>query len=525
MASTYLPPSRWASHSTTHLHSRGLGVLRGRFRQEGERVVRQPARHDQRRATPAGRCCAARARSTSRTPRARPSIGRHSMSAAARRNHVTGSVSLRPSALAVDFVHAPHQRHGRRRCRGQALVAFNRAGKQRRNAIGLATQRVLEQHLLPAHALTNVGLGAIQSECEHDVVDRRGRLRRLRRDAPHFSAHQRARQLPCHRVQATRVCRGVLPFGERHGGVPHVFAARALRDAHVDERLVPLLAHFSFGKVAQAAVTRGEGVTEMSDAAACEHGREVALDRFRTALPRHIVRKNGKRTNANRHRTRPRGLAHRPRKAPSSTMKATMGRAMFFTRCSPGRRTRCRDFRAPGRVRLARQMPPAGASGSSRAATLTPSPKMSSPSAITSPRLIPMRSSSRSSAGNEALRAASARWIAMAQRSDASALPNSARKPSPVVLTMRPPVPAIAGSTTSPRIARSRARVPRHRVRSARCSRRRRRPGRQTDGASQRDRVARAEIDTVVIRLPRARRQATRIRRAARASRRASRRD
>ena len=43
------------------------------------------------------------------------------------------------------------------------------------------------------------------------------------------------------------------------------------------------------------------------------------------------------------------------------------------------------------------QMPPGSASASSRAATLTPSPKMSSPSAMTSPTLTPMRNLMRRS--------------------------------------------------------------------------------------------------------------------------------
>jgi len=42
---------------------------------------------------------------------------------------------------------------------------------------------------------------------------------------------------------------------------------------------------------------------------------------------------------------------------------------------------------------------PGSASASSRAAMLTPSPKMSAPSTITSPRLTPIRSSRRRSGG------------------------------------------------------------------------------------------------------------------------------
>ena len=45
------------------------------------------------------------------------------------------------------------------------------------------------------------------------------------------------------------------------------------------------------------------------------------------------------------------------------------------------------------------QIPPGSASPSSRAATLTPSPKMSASSEMMSPRLIPIRNSMRRSAG------------------------------------------------------------------------------------------------------------------------------
>src|SRR5215472_15099817 len=48
---------------------------------------------------------------------------------------------------------------------------------------------------------------------------------------------------------------------------------------------------------------------------------------------------------------------------------------------------------------------PGWASASSRAAMLTPSPKMLSPSTITSPRLTPMRSSRRRSGGSGSLTA------------------------------------------------------------------------------------------------------------------------
>ena len=49
-------------------------------------------------------------------------------------------------------------------------------------------------------------------------------------------------------------------------------------------------------------------------------------------------------------------------------------------------------------------MPPGGAMPSSRAATFTPSPKMSSPSTMTSPTLTPTRNSMRRLSGTSALR-------------------------------------------------------------------------------------------------------------------------
>jgi hypothetical protein len=53
-----------------------------------------------------------------------------------------------------------------------------------------------------------------------------------------------------------------------------------------------------------------------------------------------------------------------------------------------------------------RDVDPAGLGERLRAATFTPSPKMSSSSAITSPRLIPTRNSIRSSGGVVAFRSA-----------------------------------------------------------------------------------------------------------------------
>jgi hypothetical protein len=238
------------------------------------------------------------------------------MSAAARRSHVTGNVSLRRSALAVDSFIAPYQ--GRAvgvDVVGQAFVEGYRKAEQRLDAIGLATQRVLEQKLLPANALANVGLGAIEGECKHDVVDRGGHLRWLCRNTTHFGAHQRARQLPRHGMQTACVLGGVVLARQRYRTVPNLFAAHAIRDEHVHDRLVALLAYFSVCEIAQAALMRGRGRHRNERPAARQHGPEVALDRFRTTPYGRIVRQHGKGPNADRHRARLRGPAHRPRTA------------------------------------------------------------------------------------------------------------------------------------------------------------------------------------------------------------------
>src|SRR5436305_519842 len=59
-------------------------------------------------------------------------------------------------------------------------------------------------------------------------------------------------------------------------------------------------------------------------------------------------------------------------------------------------------------------MPPGSASISRRAATLTPSPKISFSSTITSPRLMPMRNCIHRAGETSALRRAIPRWISAA---------------------------------------------------------------------------------------------------------------
>ena len=105
-------------------------------------------------------------------------------------------------------------------------------------------------------------------------------------------------------------------------------------------------------------------------------------------------------------------------------------------------------------------MPPGSASSCRRAATFTPSPKMSSSSLITSPRLMPMRKWISGSAATSLLRAAMRRWISAAHATASATLGNSTSMPSPAVLIRRPLFWAIAGSISSRRWALRRASVP-----------------------------------------------------------------
>ena len=106
------------------------------------------------------------------------------------------------------------------------------------------------------------------------------------------------------------------------------------------------------------------------------------------------------------------------------------------------------------------QIPPGSAKASSRAATLTPSPKMSPSSMMMSPRLMPIRNSMRRSAGTPVFRSSISRCTSTAQRTASTTLANSTSMPSPVVLTMRPRCSLILGSTTSRRSAFNAASVP-----------------------------------------------------------------
>ena len=91
---------------------------------------------------------------------------------------------------------------------------------------------------------------------------------------------------------------------------------------------------------------------------------------------------------------------------------------MFLSSARRGRRkARSSLPTASSCTRAETQMPPGSASASRRAAILTPSPKISPSSTMTSPRLIPMRNSMRSSGGpRRVARSACRAWISTAQR-------------------------------------------------------------------------------------------------------------
>src|SRR5258708_2366450 len=105
-------------------------------------------------------------------------------------------------------------------------------------------------------------------------------------------------------------------------------------------------------------------------------------------------------------------------------------------------------------------MPPGSAMPSRRTATFTPSPKMSAPSMMTSPTLMPIRKSILLSRGIPALRSAMPRWTSMAQRTASTTLLNSANIPSPVFLTTCPRCSLILGSTRTRRCSFNRTCVP-----------------------------------------------------------------
>src|SRR5260370_20366110 len=124
---------------------------------------------------------------------------------------------------------------------------------------------------------------------------------------------------------------------------------------------------------------------------------------------------------------------------PGRTRYTRSGRAMFWTRCSPASsKAKSSLSRTWSRTTRLTQIPPGAARASSRAATLTPSPWISRPSLIMSPRLIPIRKSMRRSGGTPAFRSAISRCTSTAHRTPSTTLADSSSTPAPGVLTRRP---------------------------------------------------------------------------------------
>ena len=98
-------------------------------------------------------------------------------------------------------------------------------------------------------------------------------------------------------------------------------------------------------------------------------------------------------------------------------------RAMFFTICSPRSvKVNASLSRICSFTVRETHNPPGSHKVSSRAATFTPSPKMSFPSIMISPRLMPMRSTMRLSSASSALRLNMPRWTATAQATASTTL-------------------------------------------------------------------------------------------------------
>src|SRR6516165_10563197 len=137
------------------------------------------------------------------------------------------------------------------------------------------------------------------------------------------------------------------------------------------------------------------------------------------------------------------------------------GRAMFLTPCWPISVKPIGNFSPTcSRTEALTQISPGAASVWSRAAMLTPSPKMSPSSWMTSPRLMPMRKRMRSVSGRLALRSSIPCRITTAQRTASTTEANSIRMPSPVVSKMRPRCWLISGSMSSRRSLLRTAKVP-----------------------------------------------------------------
>ena len=134
---------------------------------------------------------------------------------------------------------------------------------------------------------------------------------------------------------------------------------------------------------------------------------------------------------------------------------------MFFRLCSPASTKLAATLPCTCRQASSEiEMPPGSAMPSIRAAMLTPSPKISSPSMMMSPTLMPMRNWIGLASELPASCSRTCLWISIAQVTASTALANSTSAPSPMSLTMRPEWAAIVGSISSRRKAFRRASVP-----------------------------------------------------------------
>ena len=131
---------------------------------------------------------------------------------------------------------------------------------------------------------------------------------------------------------------------------------------------------------------------------------------------------------------------------PGCHFQTRIGRSIFFTVMSPPSKKRT-SIRLPTLSLTIEetQIPPGSASGSKRAAMLTPSPYRSSFSMMTSPRLMPIRSTMVGWRAVASRNAAPERCTESAQFTASTTLPNSTMVPSPISFTMRPLWAATAG--------------------------------------------------------------------------------
>jgi hypothetical protein len=127
--------------------------------------------------------------------------------------------------------------------------------------------------------------------------------------------------------------------------------------------------------------------------------------------------------------------------------QTSTGLAMFFSLCRPALAKGASSLPAICSATWPEtQTPPAGARLSRRAATLTPSPRMSPASTMTSPKLTPTRKTICSASGRSSLTSCSRVWISTALRVASTLLGNSATTLSPAEPKMRPPRSSITAS-------------------------------------------------------------------------------